>query len=59
MGPPHFAEARRESPERNLFPPMLFPRNALASGPQAFFFAEKGTAKVKWDKSPNPLDIQA
>jgi hypothetical protein len=26
---------------------MLFSRNALASGPQACFFAVKGTAKVK------------
>jgi hypothetical protein len=26
---------------------MLFPRNALASGPQACFSAEKGIAKVK------------
>jgi len=26
---------------------MLFPRNALASGPQACFLAEKGVAKVK------------
>jgi hypothetical protein len=26
---------------------MLFPRNALPSGPQACFFAEKAIAKVK------------
>jgi hypothetical protein len=29
------------SPAGILFPPMLFPRNALASGPQACFSAEK------------------
>jgi len=30
---------------------MLFPRNALASGPQACFSAEKGMAKVKEGKT--------
>jgi hypothetical protein len=35
---------------------MLFPRNALASGPQAWFGAEKGLLKVKGGKSENPLD---
>ena len=38
------------SPERILFPPMLFPRNALASGPQACFFAEKAIARMKVGK---------
>jgi hypothetical protein len=33
-----------------LFPPMLFPRNALASGPQVYFFAEKAIAKAKGGK---------
>jgi hypothetical protein len=44
MSPPLFAEARGY-PERILFPPMLFAPNALASGPQACFFAEKGNRK--------------
>jgi hypothetical protein len=30
---------------------MLFPRNALASGPQAYFLAEKGIEKVKVGKA--------
>jgi len=30
-----------------LFPPMLFPRNGLASGPQSGFLPKKGIAKVK------------
>jgi hypothetical protein len=54
MSPPHSAEARGGFPERILFPPMLFPRNALVSGPQACFFAEKTIAKVKMGKS-SPL----
>ena len=44
------------SPERILFPPMLFPRNALASGPQVCFFAEKATASVKVSKLILALD---
>jgi hypothetical protein len=32
---------------------MFFPRNALASGPQACFLAEKGTAKEKAGKDSN------
>jgi len=36
--------------------PMLFPRNALASGPQACFFAEKATSKVKVSKLILALD---
>jgi hypothetical protein len=36
---------------------MLFPRNALASGPQACFFAEKGIAKVKMGKGNFLVDI--
>jgi hypothetical protein len=35
---------------------MLFPRNALASGPQACFFAEKATASVKVSKLILALD---
>jgi len=35
------------NPKSEIAGPMLFPRNALASGPQACFFAEKATAKVK------------
>jgi hypothetical protein len=35
------------SPDGFLFPPMLFPRNALPSGPQACFFAKKKKTKVK------------
>jgi hypothetical protein len=34
-----------------FFPPMLFPRNALTSGPQACFLAEKRIAKVKGGKN--------
>jgi hypothetical protein len=38
------------------FPPMLFPRNALASGPQACFLAEKPTPKMKmWQVAKNSL----
>jgi hypothetical protein len=48
--PAHPAEARRGSPERILFPPMLFARNALAPGPQAFFPLRKRVAKVKGGK---------
>jgi hypothetical protein len=36
---------------------MLFPRNALASGPQAYFFAEKEIAKVKAGRITSPIDI--
>jgi hypothetical protein len=43
------------SPAGFLFPPMLFPRNALPSGPQACFFAEKGTAKVRGARFTNTL----
>jgi hypothetical protein len=35
---------------------MLFPRNALASGPQAWLGAEKGLFKVKVDKFESPID---
>jgi hypothetical protein len=34
---------------------MLFPRNALASQPQAHFFAEKAIAKVKGGKAKFPV----
>jgi hypothetical protein len=36
---------------------MLFPRNALASGPQACFGAQKGLPKVKVGKLFLTLDI--
>jgi hypothetical protein len=36
---------------------MLFPRNALASGPQACFLAEKEIAKVKVGKSKTLLTM--
>jgi hypothetical protein len=36
---------------------MLFPRNALASGPQACFGAEKGLSKVKVGKVKIPLTL--
>jgi hypothetical protein len=36
---------------------MLFPRNALVSGPQACFLAEKEIAKVKLGKIARPLDL--
>jgi hypothetical protein len=35
---------------------MLFPRNALASGPQAWLGAEKGVFKVKVGKD-NDLEL--
>jgi hypothetical protein len=35
---------------------MLFPRNALASGPQAWLGAEKGLFKVKVGKRQIPVD---
>jgi len=54
MGPPHFAEARRDS-NGFLFPLMLFTRNALAFEPQACFLAEKRLAKVKVHKGRTPL----
>jgi hypothetical protein len=47
MGPPHLAEAWKGSPNGFLFPPMLFPHNALAFRPQACFLGEKEIPKVK------------
>ena len=47
MRPPHSAEAWRGVPERILFPPMLFARNALAPEPQAYFFADKAIEKAR------------
>jgi len=38
-----------------LFPPMLFPCNALTSGPQACFFAEKKNTKVKGAREKSGL----
>jgi hypothetical protein len=38
---------------------MLFPRNTLASGPQACFAAEKKIAKVKMGKGTSPFDIES
>jgi len=35
---------------------MLFPRNALASGPQAYFSGEKGSGKVRGDKRKIAID---
>jgi hypothetical protein len=35
---------------------MLFARNALAYGPQAWFGAEKGVFKVKVDKNNYSVD---
>jgi hypothetical protein len=35
---------------------MLFPRNALASGPQAYLLAEKKTVKVKAGKLSASID---
>jgi len=35
---------------------MLFPRNALASGPQAWLGAEKGLFKVKVGKAQGGFD---
>jgi hypothetical protein len=37
---------------------MLFPRNALTSGPQACFFAQKGAVKVKVGKEENLVDFR-
>ncbi|HXZ38579.1 MAG TPA: hypothetical protein VEL68_21295, partial [Thermodesulfobacteriota bacterium] len=50
-----FCGSKGGSPNGFLFPPMLFPRNALASGPQACFLAEKRLAKVKVGKDKNHL----
>jgi len=36
---------------------MLFPRNALTSGPQARFFAEEPIAKVKMGKLKTPSRV--
>jgi hypothetical protein len=38
---------------------MFFPRNALASGPQACFSAGKRIAKVKVGKTKEPLPFLA
>jgi len=45
-GPAAPCGSKKVTPRKILFPPMLFARNALASGPQAGFFAAKGIAKV-------------
>jgi hypothetical protein len=55
-GPASFCGSTGGSPEAILFPPMLFARSALASGPQARFFAEKAIAKVKVGKTDSLLD---
>jgi hypothetical protein len=49
-GPASVCGSTGGSPDRILFPPMLFARNALASGPQACILAEKAIAKAKGDK---------
>jgi hypothetical protein len=48
--PAPFCGSQAGSPGRILSPPMLFPGNALTSGPQAWFGAEKGFLKVKVGK---------
>jgi len=40
----------QKNPKSEITESMLFAHNALASGPQACFFAEKTIAKVKVDK---------
>jgi hypothetical protein len=39
-----------------LFPPMLFARNALTSGPQAYLYPGKKIERVKVGKIQIPLD---
>jgi hypothetical protein len=46
-GPAPFCGSMAGSPGGILFPPMLFPRNALPSGPRVCFRAEKRFTKVK------------
>jgi hypothetical protein len=46
-GPAPFCGSTAGSPGGILLPPMLFPRNAFNSGPQACFFEEKKNTKVK------------
>jgi hypothetical protein len=55
--PASFCGSTEGSPSGFLFPPMLFPRKALASGPQACFLAEKEIAKVKVGKSKTLLTM--
>jgi len=50
-------KGKQKNPQSEKSGPMLFARNALPSGPQACFFAEKGTAKVG-GKGANSLDQQ-
>jgi len=38
------------NPKSEIPGPMLFPRNALPSGPQACFFAEEAIARLKVGK---------
>jgi hypothetical protein len=45
------------SPDGLLSPPMLFPHNALASGPQARLRAEKEFIKMKVNKFFPILDF--
>jgi hypothetical protein len=42
---------------RILFPPMLFPGNALASGPLACFYANKRMAKANGGNPKAGIDI--
>jgi len=46
-GPASFCGNTIGPPVANLFPPMLFPRNAFPSGQQACLFAEMKNTKVK------------
>jgi hypothetical protein len=48
--PAPFCGSPAESPGGKIFTSMLFPPNALASGPQAGFGAEKEVKKVEVSK---------
>jgi hypothetical protein len=56
MGLPLFAETQQGLRLQFFSPPMLFPRNALASGPQAYFSGEKGSGKVRGGKRKIAID---
>jgi hypothetical protein len=49
-GPASSCGSTGGSPGQILFPPMLFPRNALVSGPQVCFSAGKRIAKANGSK---------
>jgi hypothetical protein len=46
------------NPQSEIPGPMLFARNGLASGPQAYFFAEKTIAKLNVRKERFRIDPQ-